>query len=56
MDYVEISGSDISGYEFKWNPKKDVRFLKTFTKNYSQNVYGIHRNNFRDFVMPEHHS
>ena len=54
VDYVEVSGSDISGYEFKWNPKRDIRFPKTFTKNYSQNVHGIHRDNFRDFVMPEH--
>lgn len=53
VDYVEVSGSDITGYEFKWNPKRDIRFSKTFTKNYSQNVYGIHRDNFRDFVMPE---
>jgi hypothetical protein len=53
VDYVEVSGSDIFGYEFKWNPKRGFRFSKTFTKNYSQNVYGIHRDNFRDFVMPE---
>src|SRR6056297_3307348 len=53
VDYVEVSGSDITGYEFKWNPKRKIRFPKTFTKNYSQNVYGIHRDNFRDFVMPE---
>lgn len=53
VDYVEVSGIEISGYEFKWNPKKDVRFPKTFTKNYSQKVHGIHRGNFRDFVMPE---
>ncbi|MFU8813653.1 MAG: ATP-binding protein [Balneolaceae bacterium] len=54
VDYVEVSGKEISGYEFKWNPKRDVRFPKTFTKNYSQNIYGIHRENFRDFVLPEH--
>lgn len=53
VDFVEVSGSDITGYEFKWNPKRGFRFPKTFTKNYSQNVYGIHRGNFREFVMPE---
>jgi uncharacterized protein len=53
VDYVEISGKEITGYEFKWNPKRDIRFPKTFTKNYSQNVHGIHRGNFRDFVLPE---
>lgn len=54
VDYVEVSGKAISGYEFKWNPKRDIRFPTTFTKNYSQNVYGIHRDNFRDFVLPDH--
>jgi predicted AAA+ superfamily ATPase len=53
VDYVEVSGEEITGYEFKWNPKRNIRFSKTFTKNYSQNVYGIHRGNFREFVMPE---
>jgi len=53
VDYVEVSGKAISGYEFKWNPKRDIRFPKTFTKNYTQNVYGIHLNNFRDFVLPD---
>jgi uncharacterized protein len=53
VDYVEISGKTISGYEFKWNAKRDIKFPKTFTKNYSQDVHGIHRDNFRDFVLPE---
>lgn len=54
VDYVEVSGEVISGYEFKWNPKRNIRFSKTFTKNYTQNVHGIHRDNFRDFVLPGH--
>lgn len=51
IDYVEVSGKDISGYEFKWNPKRNIRFPKTFTKNYSNNVKGINRENFREFVL-----
>lgn len=53
LDYVEVTGKSISGYEFKWNPKRDIRFPTTFTKNYSQDVYGIHRDNFRGFVLPD---
>jgi len=56
VDYVEVSGEEISGYEFKWNPKRDIRFSKTFTNNYSSDVHGIHRDNFRDFVLPQHNS
>lgn len=53
VDYIEVLGKAIEGYEFKWNPKRDIRFPKTFTKNYSKNVFGINRENFRDFVLPE---
>jgi predicted AAA+ superfamily ATPase len=56
VDYVEVTGKEIFGYEFKWNPKRDIRFPKTFTRNYSQNVHGIHRDNFRDFVLPQYNS
>jgi len=41
VDYVEVSGKEISGYEFKLNPKRNIRFPKTFTKNYSQDAHGI---------------
>ncbi|SMO69757.1 ATP-binding protein [Gracilimonas mengyeensis] len=51
IDYVEISGKQIYAYEFKWNPKRNIHFPKTFTKNYQADIKGIHRENFRDFVM-----
>lgn len=51
IDYIEVSGKSISGYEFKWNPKRKFRFPKTFTKNYTNDVKGINRNNFREFVL-----
>ncbi|WP_290964548.1 ATP-binding protein [Gracilimonas sp.] len=53
VDYVEVSGKVISGFEFKWNPKRSIRFPKTFTKNYSEDVKGINRDNFREFVLPD---
>ncbi|MEX0719073.1 MAG: ATP-binding protein [Balneolaceae bacterium] len=51
VDYVEEQNKTISGYEFKWNPKRSIRFPKTFTKTYEAEVQGITRENFRDFVM-----
>jgi predicted AAA+ superfamily ATPase len=56
VDYVEVTGEKISGYEFKWNHKKNIRFPRTFTENYSRDVKGIHRKNFRDFVLPHQNS
>ncbi|MDR9416535.1 MAG: ATP-binding protein [Gracilimonas sp.] len=53
VDYVEVSGKAISGYEFKLNPKRSIRFPKTFIKNYSEDVKGINRDNFREFVLPD---
>lgn len=51
VDYIELSNRSIYGYEFKLNPKRNIRFPKTFTKNYTEDVLGINRDNFRDFVL-----
>lgn len=51
VDYIETKDSSIYGFEFKWNPKRNIRFPKTFTKNYPAEVKGINQNNFRDFVI-----
>ncbi|MEX0723436.1 MAG: ATP-binding protein [Gracilimonas sp.] len=53
VDYVELSAKKIFGFEFKWNPKRDIRFPKTFTKNYDAEIMGISRENFRGFVLWE---
>ncbi len=50
VDYVEEVGQQIFGYEFKWNPKKQVKLSKTFFENYKAEGKVIHRDNFREFV------
>ena len=51
IDYVEVKGQEVKGYEFKWNPKKKSKFPKTFLDNYSAEGFVVNRENFRDFVI-----
>lgn len=51
IDFVEVDNSQIVGFEFKWNPKRKVRFSKTFVDAYKAETLAIHRDNFREFVM-----
>ena len=51
VDYVEEQNGTITGYEFKWKAKKNVRLPKTFTKTYNANSVIIDKNNFREFVI-----
>lgn len=50
VDYIEELNGDIFGFEFKWNPKRGIRFPKTFTRNYDATLMGVNRENFRDFL------
>lgn len=50
IDYVEEFDGKITGFEFKWNPKRNIRFSKTFSRTYKAETLGIHRDNFRSFV------
>ena len=34
IDYIEDYDGKLYAYEFKWNPKKQVKFSKTFLRNY----------------------
>jgi len=51
VDYVEEVNGTFYGYEFKWNERKKIKFPLTFTKNYNAQNLGIHKNNFREFVI-----
>lgn len=53
VDYVEINGQHVVGYEFKWSPKKKVRLPKTFVEKYKAEERLINRENFRSFVKSE---
>ncbi len=50
IDYVEEVSEKIVGYEFKWNPKANVRVPQSFTETYNAHVKVIHRMNFREYV------
>lgn len=52
VDYVEVINESVTGYEFKWNPRKKPRISKTFLKAYDAEAYRVSKDNFRDFVMP----
>lgn len=51
VDYIEEVEGKFFAYEFKWKEKKQIRLPKTFTNHYHSVDTGIHRKNFRDFVM-----
>lgn len=48
----EIQGP-ISGFEFKWNPKRKITGPKTFRDAYQADITGVTSENFRDFVLPQ---
>lgn len=50
IDLVEVRDGQITGTEFKWNPLQKVRFSKTFTGAYGDDVQAIHRENFGEFI------
>jgi len=50
IDYVEEADGLITGYEFKWNAKKDYRLPKRFMDQYSAKVEKIDRDNFWKFL------
>ena len=50
IDYVEETEGLITGYEFKWNVKKDYRLPKRFTEQYNAKVEKIDRDNFWKFL------
>ncbi len=53
IDYVEDQAGVITGFEFKWNPKRKFKAPKTFTEKYKAEVKVIHKDNFRSFVVKE---
>lgn len=52
IDYIEETGGELYGYEFKWNPKSKKSFSKTFTSNYSPKTTSIiSRENYGEFLL-----
>lgn len=50
VDYIEEKGQKLSGFAFKWQPRKASKLAKTFTERYQATGAVITRENFRDFV------
>ncbi|MGI6393580.1 MAG: ATP-binding protein [bacterium] len=51
VDYIEETGGELTGFEFKWKAKTGLKLPKTFTETYSAGTKIVDRNNFRDFVV-----
>lgn len=51
VDFVEEREGHITGFEFKWKAKKNVRLPKTFINAYKAKTEIIDRENFRKFVV-----
>lgn len=51
VDFVEVDGTKVFGYEFKWNKKKNPKLPKTFTDAYKAESKVINKENFREFVI-----
>jgi uncharacterized protein len=50
IDLIEESDGKIMAYEFKYSPRRQVKFPKIFIEKYNATGQVISRNNFRDFV------
>ena len=51
IDFVEEKDGIITGFEFKWNAKKNVKLPKTFVEAYNSKEQIIDKTNFREFVV-----
>lgn len=52
IDYIEESDGTINAYEFKWNPRKRVKFPASFLEAYpGARTQTISRQNFLPFVL-----
>ena len=50
VDYVEESGGEILGFEFKWNEKKGMKVPVAFTEGYHATVQLVNRANVSQFL------
>ena len=50
IDYVEEIGGKFYAYEFKWSPRKNVLFSKTFLRSYEAETMVVRSDNFREFL------
>ncbi|MFA9391972.1 MAG: DUF4143 domain-containing protein [Prolixibacteraceae bacterium] len=54
IDYIEEREGKLFAYEFKWNPTKQPRLSKTFSRAYPEHEYkAITPDNFEEFILPQ---
>ncbi|MDA3839143.1 MAG: ATP-binding protein [Candidatus Delongbacteria bacterium] len=51
VDFVEEISGNITGYEFKWKTRNNIKLPKTFTDAYNADTKIIDHTNFREFVI-----
>lgn len=52
IDFIEEYGGSLHAYEFKWNPKRKIRFTKTFTNAYPDHeLMGVNSENYLPFIQ-----
>lgn len=51
IDFLEINENEISAFEIKYNPNKQVRFTKSFTEKYHpKNTFVVNKDNFWNYL------
>lgn len=51
VDYLEVIGTKVNAFEFKWNSEKKSRVTKAFTNRYpTANVHTITKENYDEFI------
>ena len=51
IDYIEERNGKISAFEFKFSEQRKIRFSKSFLSAYNPTIKGIHRKNYKDFIV-----
>ena len=50
VDFAKENSGKITGFEFKWLNRKNVKLPKTFTETYNAESNVIDKENFREFI------
>lgn len=51
IDFLEILENEISAYEIKYSPNRQIRFTKSFTEKYHpKHTHAVHKDNFWEFL------
>ena len=51
IDFIEENEGNITGFEFKWKVRSNLKLPKLFVDTYKAKTKIISRDNFREFVI-----